>query len=135
VHTVDILALCLLAVVVLVLAAIIARQRWMLNVGGAIPLAVCRHDGRWSYGTARYAGGELRWYRALGIGSRPTRVFSRADLVLISRRSPRGNELSSLPANSVITHCRSNGDELLLALGPSAFTGFVSWLEASAPSP
>jgi hypothetical protein len=135
VRTVDLLAVCAAAVIVITLSTIIVRQRWMLNVGGAIPVAVLRHDGRWSYGSARYFGGELRWYRALGIGSRATRVFRRSQLTLVSRRSPHADELSSLPANAVVAHCRSDGDELVLALGPSAFTGFVSWLEASAPAP
>jgi hypothetical protein len=124
----------LVAIIAIGLIAVIARQRYMLRARGAIPLAVRRHDSRWSYGVGRYQGGELRWYRAIGIGTRPTRVFSRATMTMRSNRRPTQDELKSLPATSVIVECQDGAITWTLALGESAFTGFVSWLEASAPT-
>lgn len=131
--TVDLVAVCLVVLIVCALVGIVARQRYMLNVGGAVPLAVRRGENRWIYGIARYSGGELRWYRSIGIGTRPTRVLRRAQLQLISHRSPTVEELRSVPVAAVIVECTDGGVQTLLALGESAFTGFVSWLESSAP--
>jgi hypothetical protein len=33
----------------------------------------------------------------------------------------------------VVVECRTGGEVLVLAIGDSAYTGFVSWLESSAP--
>jgi hypothetical protein len=117
-----------------VCAAVLARQRYMLRVVGAIPLALRGGGERWLYGIARYAGGELRWYRSLGLGTRPSRVFRRSQLRVVGHRPPSADELRSLPAGAVIVECRTGGDDVVLAFGENAFTGFVSWLEASAPA-
>jgi len=133
-HLVDIVAVCVIAVLAFVLIATIARQRWMLHAGGAIPLAVRRSESRWVYGVARYAGGQLRWYRALGIGTRPSRVFERSQVVVVSHRKPTAAEQSVLAPTAVVVDCLDGSSRVVLALGESAFTGFVSWLEASAPA-
>ena len=77
---VDAVGIVLLIVVAGSCALIIARQRYMLRSPGGIPLATRRLGGgrrpnsgtRGVYGVGRYNGDELRWYRALGIGTRPT---------------------------------------------------------------
>lgn len=135
-HAVDVIVVCAAAVVVVLCALVLARQRFMLHAAGSTPMAIRaeRAGGRrWLYGVARYAGGELRWYRALGLGTRASKVWQRADLAVVSRRSPVEAELSALPATAVIVECQAADGSLVLALGESAFTGFVSWLEASAP--
>ena len=133
-HIVDIVGVCVLAVFVLCAAATVARQRWMLRSGGAIPVAVRRGQARWTYGVARYAGGELRWYRALGIGTRASHVFLRSQVAVLSHRKPTAAELTVLPPTAVVVDCLEGSTPLVLAFGESAFTGFVSWLEASAPA-
>jgi hypothetical protein len=132
VRIVDIFAVCVVLLVVVLFAAVLARQRHMLRLGGAVPLAVQRGN-RWMYGIGRYYGGELRWYRALGIGTRPTRVFRRGDVQVLRRRARLDTERTMLPENAVVVSCQVGNDMLDLALGESAFTGFVSWLESSAP--
>lgn len=135
-HTIDVIVVCAAVVVVLLCALVLARQRFMLHASGSTPMALRQartRGGRWLYGVARYAGGELHWYRALGLGTRPSRVWQRADLVVVSSRSPADNELTSLPPAAIIVECRSADGDTTFALGESAFTGFVSWLEASAP--
>lgn len=133
-HIIDIVVVCAAVLVVLVFIGVLARQRYMLRVSGAIPLAVHGRGARWQYGIGRYDGSELRWYRALGLGTRPTRVLRRADLVVESRREPQPAELSSLPPSAVIIECRDHHGPITLALGEGAFTGFLSWLESSRPS-
>lgn len=131
--TFDVVLLCGVVLVAIAILATVARQRWMLHSGGAMPLAVRRHDARWSYGVGRYNGGELRWYRAIGIGTRPTRVFRRSELTLLAHRRPTTEELKSLPENLVIVECTNGATGLVMALGESAFTGFASWLESASP--
>jgi Protein of unknown function (DUF2550). len=132
VHTVDVIGVCAIVVVLLVFAAILARQRVMLRATGTLPLAVQRGN-RWLYGLARYEGGELRFYRALGVGTRPSRVLRRGQVEVLNRRGPLPSERSALPATAVVVECRTDGEIVALAFGESAFTGFVSWLESSAP--
>ena len=117
----------------LVFAGILARQRHMLRMRGAVPLAVQRGN-RWLYGIGRYAGGELRWYRALGRGTRPSRVLRRGEVEILGHRRREPAERGSLPQGAVVVECRdADGEVFALAFGDSAYTGFVSWLESSAP--
>ena len=131
-HTVDVIVVCAAVAVVVVFAAVLARQRHMLRMSGAVPLAVQRGH-RWLYGIGRYQGGELRFYRALGIGTKPSRVLRRGQVEVIGHRTRTAAERSSLPKGSVIVECRADGETFAVAFGDSAFTGFVSWLESSAP--
>jgi hypothetical protein len=104
----------------------------MLRSAGALPLAM-RRGSRWVYGIGRYEGGELRFYRALGFGTRPSRVLRRGNVHVLQRRKPSGAEEASLPPTAVVVECRVDGETFTFAIGESAFTGFVSWLESSAP--
>jgi hypothetical protein len=133
VHAVDVIAVGAAVLILLVLAAVLARQRYMLRVSGTIPLAVQMHGDRWVYGIGRYVAGELRFYRAIGVGTRPTRVLQRTELRVLGHRAPRPAEVAALPANAVIVECSAGAGGATLALGEGAYTGFVSWLESSAP--
>ncbi len=128
----DIVGLIVLAVVLGLLALILARQRHMLHGPGGFPLAV-RRGTRWLYGVGLYEGDSLLWYRAIGIGTRPSRTLRREHIEVLSRRTPSPAELGSLPSTAVIVDLRDSTGEITLALADGAFTGFVSWLEASAP--
>jgi uncharacterized protein DUF2550 len=132
VHYADVMGVCVSIVVIVLLAGVLGRQRYMLRADGGIPVAI-RLRSRWTYGIGRFVGGEFRWYRALGVGTRPTQVLSRHDLVIVNRRVPERAELSSLPEHAVIVECRVGVRTMVLAFSASAFTGFLSWLEASAP--
>ena len=131
-HTVDVIVVCTAVVIVVVFAAVLARQRQMLRTAGAVPVALQRGN-RWLYGIGRYEDGELRFYRALGWGTRPTRVLRRGQVEVLGRRSPEESENRSLPPTAVIVECRVDGETFRFAIGESAYTGFVSWLESSAP--
>jgi Protein of unknown function (DUF2550) len=132
VHTVDVSAVCAAVVVVIFFAAILARQRYMLRAAGALPLAMQRGN-RWVYGIGRYDGNELRVYRVFGIGTRPSCVLRRGHFEMVRRRGPREAERRTLPKTAVVVECRVDGETFAFAIGKSAFTGFVSWLESSAP--
>ncbi len=131
-QTFDLVMGCAVVLVVLVFAAILARQRQILRTFGAVPMAVQRGQ-RWLYGIGRYSGGELRWYRAIGLSTRATKVLRQGEVDVLSRRAPVGAELRSLPDAVVIVQCRTDGETVVFAVGESAYTGFVSWLESSAP--
>jgi Protein of unknown function (DUF2550) len=132
VHTVDVIVVCTAVVVAILFAAVLARQRYMLRTAGALPLALQRGN-RWLYGIGRYQGSELRFYRALGWGTRPTRVLRRGEVEVLGHRAPFESERGSLPPTAVVVECRSGGETLAFAIGESAFTGLISWLESSAP--
>lgn len=129
-HTVDIVAACVAVALVVAFVAILARQRYMLRSTGALPLAMQRGN-RWLYGVGRYQGGELRFYRALGVGTRPTRVLRRGHVQVLGRRAPYDSERGSLPPSVVVVEVRTDDETVSFALGESAFTGFVSWLESA----
>lgn len=132
-HAVDVVLVGLAVVIIVLCAAVLARQRYMMRASGGQPVAIRVRDHRWIYGIARYTGGELRWYRAIGVGTRPTKVMDRGELAITGHRSPTPAELNSLPATAVIVECRFGAGTTTLAFGESGFTGFVSWLESSAP--
>jgi hypothetical protein len=60
-------------------------------------------------------------------------VLRRGQVEVLGRRPPLESERGSLPATVVIVECRADGETVAFAIGESAFTGFVSWLESSAP--
>jgi hypothetical protein len=134
VHIIDIAAVCVAVVVLLACAVVLARQRFMLRAEGTIPVALrLSATSRWQYGVARYAGSQLRWYRSLGVGTRPNRVLERRRVSVVGRVVPGKADLQALPPTAVIVECRDGEVDVYLALGESAYTGFVSWLESSAP--
>ncbi|PZS17684.1 MAG: hypothetical protein DLM58_14110 [Pseudonocardiales bacterium] len=132
-HIVDFLIGGAVVLILMLLGAVLARQRYMLRVAGGVPLAVRVRGNRWVYGIARYSGGELRWYRGIGLGTRPTRVLHRRELSIVTHRAPGAAELASLPAAAIIVECRDGEGTATFGFSESAFTWFVSWLEASAP--
>ncbi|MDQ2748387.1 MAG: DUF2550 domain-containing protein [Actinomycetota bacterium] len=133
-HIVDFLIGGAAVFILVMLAAVLARQRYMLRVAGGVPLALRVRGNRWVYGIARYADGDLRWYRGIGIGTRPTAVLHRSELSIVSHRPPGPAELASLPASAIIAECRYGDGTATFGFSESAYTWFVSWLEASAPT-
>ena len=105
-------------------------------------MAVAR-GSRWLYGVARYDGDELRWYRALGIGTRPSRVLRRDTLEVLETRPPNESELNALPPTAVVVLCSdpslerfgSTSHRMTIAFADGAYTGFKSWQEASLRQP
>lgn len=112
------------------------RRLRRLRMGGIdVALRDYREEpGRgWHLGVARYRGEEFAWYRALSVRSGPDRVFNRGNMEIATRREPATAEMYAMPTGSVVLHLSRPGDDIEVAMGPDALTGFLSWLESAPP--
>lgn len=141
-------ALAGISILLAALVAIFVRRAVISRRGGTIDMNLRLSTlvpGRgWAPGLARFEGNELRWYRLFSLGFRPRRVLLRDCLVIEERRAPAGPECLAMPSGWVILRCRGVGATsapansgrstgVELALTESAYTGFLSWLEAAPP--
>ena len=132
------LVLAVLAAAVLSLVVIYLRRRLLQRDGGTVEMSLRlnpRARGRgWALGIGRFVGDDLQWYRVFSLSTGPRRTFSRRDLVVLRQRPPERAESRALFDGAVVMECRSrSGGDVTLALGPSAVTGFLAWLEAGPP--
>ena len=141
------------ALVILVLAgASIAGRRVLLERGGGTVECGLRRpsaDGSWAawrLGVARYRHDQLSWHQILGVRMRPYEILARGSLTVVSRRRPEPQEVSSLGADTVIVRCTARTasgttsgaepeQQVELAMGEAAMTGFLAWLEAAPRDP
>lgn len=130
----------LLAVVVLVVlpfGSIWLRRRVLSRSGGAIELSLRlkpKSQGRgWVLGVGRFVGDDLQWFRVFSLSPRPRRTLSRRDLVVRDRRVPKGPESLALLKGAEIVELISAHGPVEIALGASALTGLLAWLEARPP--
>ncbi|MFC5179863.1 DUF2550 domain-containing protein [Actinomadura harenae] len=100
------------------------------SVGGA---SADGPAGPWRLGFGRYKGDVLQWHRVFGFRRRPRQVIHRRGLVVAGRRVPQGEEAAGLLPDVTIVEVRDGGRRLELAMGASALTGFLAWLEAAPP--
>jgi len=121
---------------ILVLAAVgIAARRYLLERGGGtVECGLREPGGSWRLGVASYQREELCWFGVFGVSMRPEEVFPRRDLAVVSRRRPTDAEASILgPGMIVVEFSFGGGGPVELALGESALTGLLAWLEAGPP--
>ncbi|MEO6084907.1 MAG: DUF2550 domain-containing protein [Umezawaea sp.] len=113
------------------------RRLRLLRAGGVHVALRLRQDdsGRgWHLGVGRYQGDEFVWFRVLSLGSGPNQIITRDGLEIDDRREPGASETYAMPAGSTVLRCRSStGNEIEIAMGPDALTGFLSWLESAPP--
>jgi hypothetical protein len=113
------------------------RRRLLQRAGGTIELSLRLRDGSrgrgWVLGVGRFDADELEWYRVFSFAPRPRRTLSRRDLRVVRRREPLPSERPALLAGAVVMECHSSAGSVVLAMGPSAVTGFLAWLEATPP--
>jgi Protein of unknown function (DUF2550) len=119
-------------------AVVIAARRFLLERGGGtVECGLRKGNGPWRLGVASYQREELYWYGALGLTMRADEVFPRHDLTVVSRRLPTDAEAASLGPGMIVVECKLGEDSgqrtVELALGESALTGLLSWLEAAPP--
>jgi uncharacterized protein DUF2550 len=129
----DTIGVVVIVVAVLWLLFFVVRQRYLVRSQGGIPLAIRGRGSRWRYGVGRYAGEELHWFGVVGLGTRPSRSLLRTELEVIGRHQVTADDRAALPSGAVIIEVRDSSGTITLGLGEGAYTGFVSWLEASAP--
>ena len=115
-----------------------AFRRWLLaRRGGTVEMSLRLRKGShgrgWVLGTGRYVGDELQWFRVFSLAPRPRRTLSRRGLRVLHRRVPTGPERLALQAGMVVLECTSDAGPVEIAIGESALTGILSWLEAGAP--
>lgn len=131
-----------LAAVVLVVALVFGLmfgRRWLfVRRGGTVEcsLRVLPQDGApgvWRLGIGRYKGDVLHWHRVFGFRRRPRQVIHRRGLVVSNRRTPDPGEAEGLLPGVGVIEVRDGDRTLELAMGASALTGFLAWLEAAPP--
>jgi hypothetical protein len=123
-----------LIVLVLVAAGIAARRFLLERGGGTVECGLRKGTGPWRLGVASYQREELCWFGIFGFSMRPDEVFPRGDLTLVSRRLPSDAEAASLGPGMIVVECKLGEDSPVeLAMGESALTGLLSWLEAAPP--
>ncbi len=139
-----------LVVLILAAAGIAARRFLLERGGGTVECGLRKGTGAWRLGVASYRREELCWYGFFRVSMRPEETFPRHDLTVVSRRLPSDVEAASLGPGMIVVECRLGdgdgdsgsggpgsgggaGNTVELALGESALTGLLSWLEAAPP--
>ena len=125
----------------------IAARRYLLERGGGtVECGLRQPGGSWRLGVASYQREDLCWFGVFGVSMRPEEVFRRRDLAVVSRRMPTDAEASILGPGMIVVQCAFAEDGTMgaaaaagragpveLALGESALTGLLAWLEAAPP--
>jgi hypothetical protein len=124
-----------LIIVVLAAGGLAVRRILLDRGGGTVECALRRLDGTWRLGVAAYGAGELRWYDSFGVKLSPEEVLARRTLTVQSRRPADAEETARLGQGMVVVVCRAGDDAepVELAMGESALTGFLAWLESAPP--
>ncbi len=119
------------------IGSLAVRRRALARGGGTVELSLrmpeARRGGGWVLGVGRFDGDALQWYRVFSLAMRPRRTLTRRDLSVELQREPTSRERLALLADAVVMECRSSTGPVELAMGPSAVTGFLAWLEATPP--
>jgi hypothetical protein len=135
------IAMVALVCVLFLVVVALSYRLWNLRQGGTAAIlrdtpAVGGHG--WRHGVVRYRGGEAVFYRLSSVRWWPDRRLSRRGIEIISRRSPRGDELDIMTDEIVVLELRDSTQDRRwgyeIALDRGALTAFLSWLE-SRPSP
>ena len=134
VENLGLLVVCLLVVGgAAAWALVLVHQRRMVASAGGLPVALKRAGERWANGVGRYVGDELIWYRTLSLSPTAAMRLPRGELSVIATRAWDASRDMALRPNLAIVECRLNGTQLSLGFPDNGVTGFLSWLEASAP--
>lgn len=78
-------------------------------------------------GTVQYAGDRIEFFRTFSLLPKPTYVWSRDDIEVISRG--RAADLGG--QEQYLVQCRFPGGPLDFLMTPAAYAGLTSWLEAA----
>jgi hypothetical protein len=124
-----------LIVVILAAGGLAVRRMLLDRGGGTVECGLRRPGGTWRLGVAAYGAGELRWYDAFGVRLSPEEVLTRRRLTVLSRRQAEPPEATRLGQGMVVVTCETGeeGETIELAMGESALTGFLAWLESAPP--
>lgn len=127
----------LFLLVVLGLAGVVVRRRWLRRSAGTFDCSLRSSDSAtgkgWALGVARYEADRIEWFRVFAFAARPRRVLQRSDLMVQERRYPTGPEAFSVMSGFVVLRCRDGASSVELAMSEDSATGFASWLESAPP--
>lgn len=112
---------------------VVFRQRRMVLEPGALPVALAEGNGPWSNGVGRYEGDELVWYRTLSLSPLAAVRLDRREITVIGTRAWDAQYDRALRPNLRIVELRVSDRSVRLGFPDDGLTGFLSWLEASAP--
>ncbi len=129
-----------LVVVLLWLAWVFGRRRWLGRQGGTFDCSA-RLDttvsGRgWVLGVARYSDDWLEWHRVFGLSITPRLRFHRSETAIVDQRVPTSRErLALYEGQRIISLVGALADDqaVEIALGAQELTGLMSWFEGAPP--
>jgi hypothetical protein len=121
----------ILATVAFVL--VIAHQRRLVSSVGSLTVAYRHAADRWENGVGRYAKDEFVWYRTLTLSPTAAVRLPRSELRVVQSRAWDPNTDAAIRANLSVVECDFRGERISLGFPDNGVTGFLSWLEASAP--
>jgi hypothetical protein len=134
VETIGVVALSLVAVAAIGSWLLVAmHQRQVVRASGGLAVALRRGESRWGIGVGRYAADEFLWYRTWTLSPLATLRMPRSELEVVTTRDADPVIDSALRPDSMAVECLFRGERLTLGFSDDALTGFLSWLEASAP--
>lgn len=130
----GLVVVCLLFVAALSFwLVVVFRQRRMVMTPGALPVALADDGKPWSNGVGRYDGDELVWYRTLSLSPAAAVRLDRRHITVTGTRGWDAARDRALRPNLRIVELKVSGRTVLLGFPDDGLTGFLSWLEASAP--
>jgi hypothetical protein len=130
----GVVAVCLLFLLtVAAWALVVIHQRRIASSVGGLVVALKRNDQRWANGVGRYSGDEFVWYRTLTLSPAAAMRLPRSELSVVSSRAWDPARDMALRPNLSIVECAFRGETISLGFPDTGLTGFLSWLEASAP--
>jgi len=127
----EILLALALACVAL-LGLMLVRQRTIATRVGTF-VAQVRGAGEENFvpGTVQYAGQQIEFFRTFSLSPKPTRVWPRDQLEVVSR----GRAADLAGEEQYLVECRFQGEPLDFLMTPAAYAGLTSWLEAAPAKP
>lgn len=134
----EVIALVIAAVILIPLAWLIARRRW-LSRGGAlfdcsVRLKTTTPSTGWVLGVARYRQARLEWFRSFSLSLRPRLVLPRDQTAVGPQRPPDEIEALLLMEDQRVIQLRlDDGRSWEASMTPEAITALLSWLEAAPP--
>lgn len=150
----------LVVVLLVVVVALVLRRSVLVRRGATVHCGLrldsTKHNRVWQTGMARYTNEDLEWFRLMSLRYQPNCTFVRRSVQIVGRRYPHGAELLAVPHGSVAITCNvitrhgvggqgvggrgtarrggaGSAREIELAMSEAAVTGFLAWIESSAP--
>ena len=134
----EVVALVLVSVLLLPVACLGARRRWLSRQGGlfdcSLRLQPKTPGSGWVLGVARYSGDNLEWFRAFSLSLRPRVIFPRSQSRAGAQREPDPIESVLLYDDQRIIRMEvADGRSWEVAMSMDSLTGLLSWLESAPP--